>query len=301
VNRELIRLYWDIGREIVERQEKDGWGTGFIDRVAKDIQNEFPGIEGFSKTNMGRMRAFYLAYSISPQAVGKLEDLPIFNNSTFYDLAQLSKELMGKLLTIKNMENMKRPNTSDIGLIFAAKEGNLQLIKEFLDNGASITVANGHGNTALIMAAQGSNINVIELLMQKGAAINASNGIGNTPLIYASYNGHENVVKLLVRWGAQVDFANHQGNTALMYAAYNGHISIVKFLLNETNTNINATDVDSRTALMWAVIRGHEAIAAFLIKEGADPKIFDDLGNTALDWSKIMHRKIIEQQLTFLA
>ena len=79
VNRELIRLYWDIGREIVERQEMDGWGSGVIDRVARDIQNEFPGIEGFSKTNMGRMRAFYLAYSISPQAVGKLEDLPIFN------------------------------------------------------------------------------------------------------------------------------------------------------------------------------------------------------------------------------
>jgi predicted nuclease of restriction endonuclease-like (RecB) superfamily len=79
VNQELIRLYWDIGREIVERQEKDGWGSSVIDRIARDIQNEFPGIEGFSKTNMGRMRAFYLAYSISPQAVGKLEDLPIFN------------------------------------------------------------------------------------------------------------------------------------------------------------------------------------------------------------------------------
>lgn len=79
VNRELIRLYWDIGREIVERQEKDGWGSAVIDRVARDIQNEFPGIEGFSKTNMGRMRAFYLAYSISPQAVGKLDELPIFN------------------------------------------------------------------------------------------------------------------------------------------------------------------------------------------------------------------------------
>ncbi len=79
VNRELIRLYWDIGKEIVERQEKDGWGSSVIDRIAKDIQNEFPGIEGFSRTNMGRMRAFYLAYSISPQAVGKLEELPIFN------------------------------------------------------------------------------------------------------------------------------------------------------------------------------------------------------------------------------
>ena len=79
VNRELIHLYWDIGQGIVERQENDGWGSSVIDRIARDIQNEFPGIEGFSKTNMGRMRAFYLAYSIYPQAVGKLEALPIFN------------------------------------------------------------------------------------------------------------------------------------------------------------------------------------------------------------------------------
>lgn len=79
VNRELIYLYWDIGKEIVERQAKDGWGSNVIDRIARDIQNEFPGIEGFSRTNMGRMRAFYLAYSISPQAVGNLEQLPMFN------------------------------------------------------------------------------------------------------------------------------------------------------------------------------------------------------------------------------
>ena len=73
VNQEMIRLYWDIGKSIVDKQEKDGWGTKVIERVAKDLQNEFPGIEGFSRTNIGRMRAFHLAYSIYPQAVGKLE------------------------------------------------------------------------------------------------------------------------------------------------------------------------------------------------------------------------------------
>ena len=78
VNRELIQLYWEIGKDVVNRQEKDGWGSKVIERVARDLQNEFPGIEGFSRTNIGRMRAFYLAYPISPQAVGKLEEFPIF-------------------------------------------------------------------------------------------------------------------------------------------------------------------------------------------------------------------------------
>lgn len=70
VNREMIQLYWEVGKDIVDKQEKDGWGSKVIERVAKDLQNEFPGIEGFSRTNIGRMRAFYLAYSIYPQAVG---------------------------------------------------------------------------------------------------------------------------------------------------------------------------------------------------------------------------------------
>lgn len=58
-SRELIKLYWELGRDIVEKQEKEGWGSKVLERVAKDLQNEFPGIEGFSRTNIFRMRAFY--------------------------------------------------------------------------------------------------------------------------------------------------------------------------------------------------------------------------------------------------
>lgn len=61
-NRELIQLYWDIGRMIVERQQREGWGQGVIERLTKDVQRAFPGLRGFSRTNIFRMRAFYLAY-----------------------------------------------------------------------------------------------------------------------------------------------------------------------------------------------------------------------------------------------
>jgi hypothetical protein len=62
-NRELVRLYWDIGRQIVERQESEGWGKGIVDRLAKDSQQAFPGLAAFSPSNVSRMRAFYLAYT----------------------------------------------------------------------------------------------------------------------------------------------------------------------------------------------------------------------------------------------
>lgn len=61
VNRELIQLYWDIGRQIAQRQNLEGWGRSTVERLAADLQNAFPGIQGFSRTNIFRMRAFFLA------------------------------------------------------------------------------------------------------------------------------------------------------------------------------------------------------------------------------------------------
>ena len=62
VNRELIHLYWEIGRRMVERQDQEGWGRSVIERLAGDLQQEFPGLRGFSRSNIWRMRSFFLAY-----------------------------------------------------------------------------------------------------------------------------------------------------------------------------------------------------------------------------------------------
>jgi len=62
-NRELIALYWDIGRAIVGRQQSDEWGTSVIERLSRDLRASFPGAHGFSPRNLWRMRRFYLAYA----------------------------------------------------------------------------------------------------------------------------------------------------------------------------------------------------------------------------------------------
>lgn len=78
VNSEMILLYWEIGKDIVEKQEKDGWGANVIEKCSRELQNEFPGIAGFSSRNMWRMRAFYNAYKdipkLLPQAVAELDE-----------------------------------------------------------------------------------------------------------------------------------------------------------------------------------------------------------------------------------
>lgn len=75
VNRELIDLYWNIGREIAERQEREGWGKSVVERLSHDLRQEFPGMYGFSSQNLWYMRQFYLEYKDVPnlqQLVGEI-------------------------------------------------------------------------------------------------------------------------------------------------------------------------------------------------------------------------------------
>lgn len=58
----MVVLYWDIGKLIVERQDREGWGKSVVERLANDLQNEFPGVSGFSVQNLWYMRQFYLEY-----------------------------------------------------------------------------------------------------------------------------------------------------------------------------------------------------------------------------------------------
>ena len=75
VNRELILLYWHIGRDILDRQSRAGWGAKVIERLAADLHSEFPDIKGFSRTNLLYMRAFAEAWpeeSFVQQVVGQI-------------------------------------------------------------------------------------------------------------------------------------------------------------------------------------------------------------------------------------
>ena len=92
VNRELVLLYWGIGREILARQQAEGWGTKVIERLAKDLRSEFPRMQGFSRTNLLYMRAFSEAWpeeSIVQQLVGQL---PWGHNVRLLDLVKTPEE-----------------------------------------------------------------------------------------------------------------------------------------------------------------------------------------------------------------
>ena len=62
VNRELILLYWQVGKEILKRQGREGWGAKIIERLADDLRREFTDMRGLSRANLFYMRAFAEAY-----------------------------------------------------------------------------------------------------------------------------------------------------------------------------------------------------------------------------------------------
>ena len=75
VNHELVTLYWQVGKEILDRQGKGGWGSKVVEHLAKDLHKEFPGIGGFARSNLLYMRLFAEAYPEVPivqQLVGQI-------------------------------------------------------------------------------------------------------------------------------------------------------------------------------------------------------------------------------------
>jgi hypothetical protein len=75
VNAELVSLYWHIGRDILQRQAAQGWGSKVIDRLGRDLREAFPEMKGFSRANLLYMRAFAEAWTdfeIVQQSVGQL-------------------------------------------------------------------------------------------------------------------------------------------------------------------------------------------------------------------------------------
>jgi hypothetical protein len=63
VNSNLILMYWDLGKQIVDRQENAKWGSGFNEQVSKDLKSEFPDIGGFSSYNLRFCKTFFEFYN----------------------------------------------------------------------------------------------------------------------------------------------------------------------------------------------------------------------------------------------
>jgi len=85
VNAELVSLYWHIGRDILQRQAAQGWGSKVIDRLGRDLREAFPEMKGFSTRNLKYMRAFAEAWTDFEIVQQVAAQLPWFHLCTLID------------------------------------------------------------------------------------------------------------------------------------------------------------------------------------------------------------------------
>ena len=134
VNEELLRLYWDLGHDIVVRQMDSEWGSGFFEQLSKELRAEFPEMSGFSSTNLKYCKRFYMFYNSNNQIRHQVGDelgttnlqqvsegVQVVDNQTNIIRQQVADELgttkvhqVGKeAQTIDNKANIIRQQVAD--------------------------------------------------------------------------------------------------------------------------------------------------------------------------------------------
>ena len=93
VNSEQLLFNWMLGRDLVTRKAEEKWGTGIVEQVSLDLQNEFPNIKGFSARNLWNMKKWYLFYSSSSQFENKIKHIADSLNTSVIKLHQVGAEM----------------------------------------------------------------------------------------------------------------------------------------------------------------------------------------------------------------
>jgi ankyrin repeat protein len=175
----------------------------------------------------------------------------------------------------KTNETAKAP---DISIHDATKEGNIEAVKQHLDDGGDVNLTDNDGMTPLHFAAFKGHKEIVKVLIAEGADVSVSHD-GYTPLHAA---GNKEIAELLIAKGADVKAKEVDGETSLHYAASEGHKEVAELLI-ANGADVNVTRDDGGTPLYHAARWGHKNTTALLIAAGADVNAKDDKGRTPLD------------------
>jgi len=178
----------------------------------------------------------------------------------------------------------------------AAKFDDIGTVKALVSKGVSPNTVDSKGNPMLILAIWDKSNDVITyLISNKSTDVDLSNKSGETPLMIASINGNMPVVKSLVEQRqAQI---NHIGWTPLHYAASRGQMEVAEYLILKGAT-IDSLSQSNTTPLMMAVISGNESLIKLLLDKGANLKLRNDQGFTAIDIAIIYEKPWIAEALS---
>lgn len=125
---------------------------------------------------------------------------------------------------------------------------------------------------------------VNRLIAEDEEVLNKANTSGHSPLIIAAYHNQLEIVSLLIEKEVDLNYSFSQGN-ALHGACFKGHFEVAKRLVI-SGIEINSKDENGSTPIIYATLFRHEKLAEFLFKNGANPTLKDNTGDSAVDYAK---------------
>lgn len=177
----------------------------------------------------------------------------------------------------------------------AAKFDDVSEVKSLLKAGVSPNTLDPKGNPMLTLAIREKSFKVADLLASNPATdINLANKSGENPLMMAAFDGDLPMVKMLVvEKNAAV---NKPGWSPIHYAATNGHLQIVQFLM-ANGAQVNALSPSETTPLMMAIGSGNDVLIKYLLDNGADLRMRNHEGYTAIDVAQLFGKDDIRDGL----
>ncbi|XP_055092132.1 ankyrin repeat domain-containing protein 29 isoform X2 [Symphalangus syndactylus] len=183
---------------------------------------------------------------------------------------------------------------------WAARRGNLALLKLLLNSGrVDVDCRDSHGTTLLMVAAYAGHIDCVRELVLQGADINLQREDGGSALLAASQYGHMQVVETLLKHGANIHDRLYDGATALFLAAQGGYLDVIRLLL-ASGAKVNQPRQDGTAPLWIASQMGHSEVVRVMLLRGADRDAARNDGTTALlKAANKGYNDVIEELLKF--
>lgn len=143
------------------------------------------------------------------------------------------------------------------------------------------------GRTASLIAAKAGRLDVLAILIEAGADINAQDNICLNPFLWGCISGNLDLVRICVRAGTDLTLLTRFGGVGIHPPAEKGHVDIVRYLAEETDVNVNLTNICGWTPLLEAIILRdggpvQQEIVKLLLDAGADPGMVDQWGVSPL-------------------
>jgi len=190
---------------------------------------------------------------------------------------------------------------TNMELIKAVKNGNIEQVNVLITNGVNINAQDDRGWTSLHRALCHDYFDIAKILIESGADLDIKDndpGEGWAPLHWASLKNCVEILEILLNRGANINIQNYEGDTPLHFASYHRHAEIVKSLLNR-GANVNIPNNINWIPMHWEVCHNSLEMVELMLMAGVNVNIITKSGQTFFDMMALT-KNIDERIITII-